>query len=838
MANLTDILGNVQGTPRPERPVNTMPVLSGAVNTASAVFGILKDRKESAWQDEVRDRTRTDWQYQDAQRAKAAEQDTALDAAERGFLALRTGTVTDTDTATAMAVLIGDNAAPAVPAAFTKAANDLARMQAAERQGKLPVGALQLQAENLITSLTQQFPDQAAELGQYFSARGFDHYLFREQKLGLAMADTDEALRVAALKDDFDTAVNNGLQVPGETTEQTAAKGREAKRIAAERARLKAERDALQDATKFSQDQIEFGQAQFDRQIVASVNAEVNMKVGPLVQQFGLAIQQFQNDPQGQRGLEELTTQALAAIESYRPSMMAFLGPTASSAAQEAANKQLNSLRDSLIGLMSGPLSQVQSNQRALTGIQQQFSLGEADALRLYTGWSKILGREMVNGLFPAGIDQMLPAPVIKGIRDEMAGLATSDANEAQIHLARTAELLAGVKGIHDYSEREAREQMPTLVRAAGAYQLAIVGKGDRSTETFGRFATAQSNVYNAMIGVQDGTTDLNSLSLGTKAAANPGQRAAIAIMARDPDLKPQALVLANASRIASARALEIAQDMPAPDRYNTMVFVNGSWQLKFNEARYKQDLQEIPNGRTGLRTGVPGGVVPDEAAARRGNPDIVKKMEILNTNLTNLVELAGYRDDLPPGVTQRQLREAYATDMPLRKPNGEVVLTADQLREQTLSNLRMSIGQFQIQTVTAPATRLRGGRSEALPVVQAAADQYGVPRALAEWLIEQESGWNANAANPNSSARGWAQFIDSTARARGLLKDGPNGFDYRSDASKAIPEAMKYLRELYEANGQDWQKALRAYGVTHPSNGPGMGRVEAEALATINSGG
>lgn len=839
MAALTDILGNVQGTPVPERPTNTMPALSGALNAATAVFGILKDRKDSAWQDEVRDRTRQDWQYQDSQRAEAAQQATALDAAEQGFLAIRTGTVTPDDTTEAMISLVGDKPSSApVPGDFIQAANDLARMRAAERQGKLPTGALQLQAERLITSLTQQYPDQAAELGQYFTARGFDHYLFREQNLNLAMSNTQDAAEVAAFKDDFEAAVNSGLQVPGETPEQTAAKGREVKRLAAERKAAKEVFDAQVAATNASQDQITFAQTQFDRTTIASVSAEVNMKVGPLIQQFGLAVQQFQNDPQGQKALEGYATQAIAAIGTYETSAIAALGPSASPALVEAIHKQTNNLRESLTALMSGPLSRVQSNQRALTMIGQQFGLKEADALKLYTGWSKILGRDMVNGIFPEGVQGMLPANVIKGIKDEMAGLTTADADEAQAHMARTAQLLAGIKGVHDYSEREARAQMPTLVRAAGTYQAAIVANGDRSPETFGRYAAAQAQLYNAMIGIQDGTTDLSSLALGTKAAANPGQRAAIAAMARDPDLKPQALVLANSSRIASARALEIARDMPVNDRYNTLKFVNGSWQIQFNEALYRQDLRQQPDGRTGLRPNVPGGVVPPEQEARKGKPDIVKKAEVLNANLTNLVELSSYRDDLPPGVTQRQLRDSYATGAPLRKANGEVVLTPDQLREQTLSNLGHSIGEFQIQTVTAPATRLRGGRSEALPIVYSAADQYGVPRGLAEWLIQQESGWDAHADNPTSTAYGWGQFIDETAVARGLLKKGPGGFDYRSDASRAIPEAMKYLRELYESNGRDWKKALRAYGVTAPSNGPGMAAVEAEALATLNPGG
>ena len=102
-------------------------------------------------------------------------------------------------------------------------------------------------------------------------------------------------------------------------------------------------------------------------------------------------------------------------------------------------------------------------------------------------------------------------------------------------------------------------------------------------------------------------------------------------------------------------------------------------------------------------------------------------------------------------------------------------------------------------------------------PTLQAyavqAAQNYGVPTNLFLWQIGQESGWNATATNPNSSATGIAQFTSGTAQAFGINPLDP----YQS-----LDAAAQYDAQLAAANGGNWIQALTSYGTLAPSNWAG----------------
>ena len=86
------------------------------------------------------------------------------------------------------------------------------------------------------------------------------------------------------------------------------------------------------------------------------------------------------------------------------------------------------------------------------------------------------------------------------------------------------------------------------------------------------------------------------------------------------------------------------------------------------------------------------------------------------------------------------------------------------------------------------------------------AAQREGVPVNMFLWQIGKESAWDPNAKNPNSSAKGIAQFIDGTAKQFNLNPLDP----YAS-----LDAAAKYDAQLYKQTGS-WQKALESYGTLH----------------------
>lgn len=90
-----------------------------------------------------------------------------------------------------------------------------------------------------------------------------------------------------------------------------------------------------------------------------------------------------------------------------------------------------------------------------------------------------------------------------------------------------------------------------------------------------------------------------------------------------------------------------------------------------------------------------------------------------------------------------------------------------------------------------------------------AAAQKYGVPQNMFLWQIGTESSWNPNATNPNSSAKGIAQFIDSTAKAFGINP---------LDPVQSLDAAAKYDAMLFKQTGT-WQGALEKYGTLHDAS-------------------
>ncbi|MEO9862750.1 MAG: lytic transglycosylase domain-containing protein [Yoonia sp.] len=92
------------------------------------------------------------------------------------------------------------------------------------------------------------------------------------------------------------------------------------------------------------------------------------------------------------------------------------------------------------------------------------------------------------------------------------------------------------------------------------------------------------------------------------------------------------------------------------------------------------------------------------------------------------------------------------------------------------------------------------------LNVARSAAQRHQIPEDLFLRLVQQESGWNANAVSVKG-ALGLAQLMPDTARGLGV--------DPR-DAAQNLEGGARYLKAQYDKFG-DWRLALAAYNA-----GPG----------------
>ncbi len=91
--------------------------------------------------------------------------------------------------------------------------------------------------------------------------------------------------------------------------------------------------------------------------------------------------------------------------------------------------------------------------------------------------------------------------------------------------------------------------------------------------------------------------------------------------------------------------------------------------------------------------------------------------------------------------------------------------------------------------------------RGPYLDMARAAARRHGVPEDLFLRLVQQESGWRANAESPKG-AYGLAQLMPATAR---------NLQVNRSDPYDNLDGGARYLRQQYD-RFHDWRLALASY--------------------------
>jgi len=105
------------------------------------------------------------------------------------------------------------------------------------------------------------------------------------------------------------------------------------------------------------------------------------------------------------------------------------------------------------------------------------------------------------------------------------------------------------------------------------------------------------------------------------------------------------------------------------------------------------------------------------------------------------------------------------------------------------------------LNSQTSRSTRAMLPLTQALTLVDAYAEQHGVPRKIARNLVTVESAWRQNAVSP-VGARGFTQLMPGTARELGVNINNPE---------ENIEGGMRYLARMYQ-RFNNWELALAAY--------------------------
>ncbi|AWB20624.1 lytic transglycosylase domain-containing protein [Methylobacterium currus] len=102
--------------------------------------------------------------------------------------------------------------------------------------------------------------------------------------------------------------------------------------------------------------------------------------------------------------------------------------------------------------------------------------------------------------------------------------------------------------------------------------------------------------------------------------------------------------------------------------------------------------------------------------------------------------------------------------------------------------------------------------------MVSASAKRHGVPHALAHGIVRVESGYNCQARNKRSSAKGLMQVIDGTARSVGVRGN-------RLHCAVGLEAGMRVLRQALAAAHGDWCRAATIFNHGSPAGCSAYGR-------------
>lgn len=125
----------------------------------------------------------------------------------------------------------------------------------------------------------------------------------------------------------------------------------------------------------------------------------------------------------------------------------------------------------------------------------------------------------------------------------------------------------------------------------------------------------------------------------------------------------------------------------------------------------------------------------------------------------------------------------------------------AGSVKSWVMDKVRSLFQAAQFSAGDAPLPNLNVGSATVRATVKAIASQFGWGSG-SQWnalsnLITHESGWNVNAQNPNSSAYGLFQFLDSTWASTGIPKT--------SNAQLQTTAGLRYIRDRYGSPSQAW---------------------------------
>ena len=393
--------------------------------------------------------------------------------------------------------------------------------------------------------------------------------------------------------------------------------------------------------------------------------------------------------------------------------------------------------------LFKGDFSVSALRAGAMTSMTQALSIKAHQAAPVYMALENM-------GIGPKDIETMFlgaknDGGLMDDLRKEVLGMQQDIGKErASSKLINIVRMLKGEKEIPDPSSAEFKQNFKTIVGVANnsinAYNKGVEVNPEIMLNGLGT-AIIGSRTLNASSGV-------DYWSVATQTFAGVEARKALIKSLKDPAVNDLAEATIQGSRAASAQILDgMRKSFRSYDTKYWKLSANADGYIvsQFDTKQWEADAKNMQT--TSVTMTVPGGQ-PNFARAM-SKPDIPPSMQkfavAYNMNLANVVELNNYDPNGLKGVTPTELRKFYGQDIipeSLKNKKADGPVTEKQM----------------FKTFDEGLSKLTEVLSRDVPDMNAPLDT--------STIVGKITGTEGTGNNPNSSAEGTGQFIDSTWKA------------------------------------------------------------------------
>ena len=704
--------------------------------------------------------------------------------------------------------LAGEYPGVKVPPRVQQVLDSLTTAQAAEDQGRVPVGTYKTKTEQITVAYLQAHPEDADVFYAALNKNGHSTPLSRlheadqkvkaEDTIGEAATARRVELAKTASEAGF-TGTQEELETLGLTINKVKTETAHAKELL-EQSRATANYNAELSATLETKGTAE---------LIKGVHTEATMYFNNLLTPLRNLAMQAGGD------VNKMTSESMVKMsQEVFPLINNYINDAILKAvSNNLPPKEIPALRAELEAaylkptqdLLRGDGSTFAAATRSANALANKVKIDNASALQL---WSRI--NTLTGGKAAEAITFEVPASVVALAESEAKGYLNGDYLNKQAAAANFYAMFTTGNAAFVSMSPEAQKvafstTLPALNKLTSILAASPADPTDRSTTSW---INASAVVVNAAVDMQPTAMSNSSATVATGSFATPQWRRVLGTAMKNDDYKEEATALVTVSRAASQRIIQ-GLSGNTPDPYYSIKFntTTGIFESKYDEAKFRAD-----NPATGRGSNFGIGFINTPS---KTNTDAAVKA--LNDNLTHLMETTPYDKTIPANIPPVKLRALYATGKSFSDAKGAPVLTADEVWNNNAAALERQIHKAAqnphpagADLTTAVGVTAPGGEVPVNPkidtsnphygTVVSAAEKYGVPVGIALNQIQQESGFDPNA--DSGKALGIAQWTAPTAKARGVNP---------LDPVDAINGTMKYLAELKDKFGT-WEDALSIY--------------------------